>query len=468
MAVKVVVVGPLVAGLLAALVSLSSASSPGTSADGGMTPAASDKAAAFDAYLAWVRKHDSSNAGFLDAMKGLVRRGQAEWARRNLFRWVASCREWAKDSPEDICSDAQDLLDSLSETSAAAVDAGAAQEAASRGRRTQSAVDAAVEERLRAPALWHAYRFIDVQPGKRVRHNPLRLPVPQGEAAFAAREGKRAVVVATSDDVDPRGEVSVGGYVVYLSEDGGATWRGPFHTGLAEGFPFVLRDNGGARVFDGEVLQLPGDVREIDPATITFPPLHLSAKSSRRNCVVRIALSALEKDTDGDDLPDLLEERLATDPASADTDGDGVPDAWDAVPLQQDSMVSAEGRFVAAALRAPLAFAPAIVPQPGGELQIVSRGATQAPTAWVWRRTRFFVDEPILSAEQRVVSLSHKAFEAYAKKLGPIYPVRVTTLVSDGHRAIVELSESWRGSISLVEERADGSFSVTLIRTWVS
>jgi hypothetical protein len=473
MAVKLMVVKPMVAGVMAAglmaTVSLSSASTLGTPADGGITSSASDKAAAaFDAYLAWVRKDDGSPTGFLHAMKGLVRRGQPEWARQNLRRWWESCREWAKEAADDVCSDAKDLLDSLQETSAVAVDAGAAKEAPVSGQLAQSVVDAAVEERLRAPALWRAYRFIDVKPGKRLRQNPVRFPVPEGDAIFAAREGKRAVVVATSGDVDPRGEVSLGGYVVYLSEDGGTAWRGPFHTGMAEGFPFVLRDNGGARVFDGEVLQLPGDMREIDAATITFPPLHLAAKRARRNCVVRIALSALEKDTDGDGLPDLLEERLATDPQSADTDGDGVPDAWDAIPLQQDSTVSPDGRFVAAALRAPLAFTPAIVPHPGGELKIVSQRPTQAPTAWVWRRTHFFVDEPIVSAEQRVVSLSPKAFEAYAKKLGPIYPIRVTTLLSDGHRAIVQLSESWRGSTSLVEEQADGSFSVKLIRKWVS
>lgn len=447
-------------GLLAALVSLP--------ADGGASSSASDaRATAFDTYLAWVRAPDSSLTPAVLAAKALLVLGRPDWARRILVTSLNRCMEWEKASPDNVCSDVQALLSSLPETSVA-VDGGVAQEGALDGKVAQSTVDAAVEERLRAPALWRSYRIIDVKPGKRVRRAPVRLPVPQDDAVFAAREGRRAVVVTTSTDVDPRGETSMGGYVVYLSGDAGATWRGPFHTGFAAGFPFRLRDNGGAPVFDGDALQLPVDMEEIDPASIEFSWAAVSTKESRRNCIVRIPQSALEKDTDGDGLPDLLEERLATDPRSADTDGDGVPDAWDAYPLQQGSTVGPEGRFLAAALRAPMAFSPAIVHAPGGELEIIPRRATQAPTAWVWGRTRFLVDAPMLPGSSRVVSLSRHAVDAYAKKLGPIFPIRVTTLVSDGHRAVVELNESWCGSTSLVEEQADGTFSVSLIRKWVS
>jgi hypothetical protein len=55
-------------------------------------------------------------------------------------------------------------------------------------------------------------------------------------------------------------------------------------------------------------------------------------------CVVRSTLNfeELRKDSDGDGLPDAVEERLVTDPNNRDTDGDGIDDSKDLNPLCQE------------------------------------------------------------------------------------------------------------------------------------
>src|SRR4030095_8395640 len=45
-----------------------------------------------------------------------------------------------------------------------------------------------------------------------------------------------------------------------------------------------------------------------------------------------VAWADLARDTDGDGLTDLLEERIVTDPNAADTDGDGILDGRDPLP----------------------------------------------------------------------------------------------------------------------------------------
>jgi hypothetical protein len=284
---------------------------------------------------------------------------------------------------------------------------------------------------------------------------------------FAAVEGARAVAVALSREVDPRGEVSAGGYVVYLSDDAGKSWRGPLHTGFAAGFPFYLRPASTAKVFDGDVLQLPVDVREIDRASIGFPPVGLRTLREERNRLVRIPIAALEKDSDGDDLTDLLEERLGTDPNRADTDGDGVPDAWDPLPLEKGAGDASGGRFAAAVLDRPKSQA--IVHEPGSRdyhPEPPARPASRA--AWPSLPTRFIGGPAGLAGlPGRTIRLAPEALEAYAKKLGPIYPTELEIVVS-GRRAIVDVQEHWRGATYLIEEQPDGSFTTKILVSWIS
>ena len=229
---------------------------------------------------------------------------------------------------------------------------------------------------------------------------------------LAYRIARRGAINArgSARALDPRGEVRAGGYVIHLSNDGGKTWDGPHHTGFAAGFPFTVRAKSSAPAFDGEVLQLPVDVREVDPASITFPPVGLQVLRDEPDRIVRIPLAVLLRDGDDDTLTDLVEERLATDPGDKDTDDDGTPDAFDRAPLEKPAAGEAGMRFAARVLEherpAALVHAPSATrADPGGRtgeganpLAGVVRAAD--PRAPAGLRTRFIEGRAVLIEEQ--------------------------------------------------------------------
>jgi hypothetical protein len=409
----------------------------------------------FDAYVALLSRGPlgGMDLDWLRAPRLLDKLGRPDLALDRLEdtgRWCAPPRGGLP-PPRDQCAAAAKLAASIRE----------------RWKAPAATADAALLARLRAPALWHDYEVVAAPRGKAAGLKK-QLAVPDGaEVVFSAVEGTRAVAVALSREVDPRGEVSAGGYVVYLSDDAGKTWRGPFHSGFAAGFPFFVKAASTAKVFDGEVLQLPVDVQEIDPASITFPPVGLRTLRQQRGRLVRIPIALLERDSDGDDLTDLLEERLGTDPNQADTDGDGTPDAWDPLPLEKGAGDAVGGRFAAAVLDRPKL--PAVVQQPGStSFHPEPRARSAAMAAWPSVPTRFIEGAGRApSLPGRTIRLSPEALEAYAKKLGPIYPMQVDIIV-DGRRAIVDVQEHWRGVTYLVEEHPDGTVTTRILSSWIS
>lgn len=68
--------------------------------------------------------------------------------------------------------------------------------------------------------------------------------------------------------------------------------------------------------------------------------------------MLEIPFAAIDRDSDGDGLTDLAEERLITDPQSADTDGDGLPDGSDSLPqVPWTAVLDDRARALAAVLR---------------------------------------------------------------------------------------------------------------------
>ena len=158
-------------------------------------------------------------------------------------------------------------------------------------------------------------------------------PLPEGYMPVRiGRDGKRVAVISISQNYDPTGEVSQGGYWVHLSDDGGKTWHKPLYTGLAEFFPYAVLPESKMPLFDGDTLTVAVDIQELDTASITYPPVALRSKRHETNLYLRIPIADLECDSDGDGLTDIAEEHLLLDPHNPDTDGDGIPDGSDPMP----------------------------------------------------------------------------------------------------------------------------------------
>jgi hypothetical protein len=178
-------------------------------------------------------------------------------------------------------------------------------------------------------------------------------PPPGFHTVRAERSGKRVLVLALSQRLDPVGEVSGGGYWLLDSQDGGRTWSSLLYLGLRQYRPYELAKKSSLPMLDGDTLRLAASVRELDEQSITFPPIHLSTKREKKNLFLQARLSELQKDTDADGLPDLIEERFLTDPKAADTDADGLSDGEDPlpqVPAIQRGKESPEARLLMAFL----------------------------------------------------------------------------------------------------------------------
>jgi hypothetical protein len=158
-------------------------------------------------------------------------------------------------------------------------------------------------------------------------------PLPEGFLPVRFEvNGHRAVAISLSQDLDPTGEVSAGGYWVHISDDGGKTWRAPLYTGLADHWPYVALPASRLPMIDGEVLDVAVAVRELDLRSITYPPVMLATRRRADDLYLRIPLAALRQDSDGDGITDIVETHLLLDPHNPDSDGDGIPDGRDPMP----------------------------------------------------------------------------------------------------------------------------------------
>jgi len=177
-------------------------------------------------------------------------------------------------------------------------------------------------------------------------------PLPDGyQPVRVGRDKNRVAVISVSQNFDPTGEVTAGGYWVHLSEDDGKTWRRPLYTGLADHFPYVVLSASNLPLFDGDTLEVAVDVQELDLSSITYPPIGLRTRREKTGLYLRIPIAELLRDSDGDGIPDIAEEHLLLDPNNADSDGDGIPDGIDPLPnVKQAKQAAPEQQALAAFL----------------------------------------------------------------------------------------------------------------------
>jgi hypothetical protein len=347
---------------------------------------------------------------------------------------------------------------------------------------------AAVSRLLRAPA---AVRFaerplpggiapVELAPdqiAKLQKATTAGMKLPAGFGLIRAeRQGDRAAALGVAQDYDPVGEVSSGAYWVLLSSDGGRTWDPPLYTGLRVNQPYVARAVSRLPLLAGDHLQMEVEIAELDPSKIVFPPVLLEPKRTAKGLYLDIPLELLQKDSDGDGLTDLAEERLLTDPESRDTDGDGLEDGVDPlpnVPFRREGPPSASARALAAFLadtwnvdRAAIIEGIPAGPRPLCCVKDRVRTVDEKTLFLIADRGLFSALEPT----KRVVVLTADEAEAAEKKFGPFFPQRLGLFVFDrsGRRAYVVWDASWQGGQTLLEEQADGTWKAEPTESWIT
>jgi len=282
----------------------------------------------------------------------------------------------------------------------------------------------------------------------------------------------RMFAVSVSQDVDPRGEVSSGGYWLHLSFDRGQHWEGPYYLGFVEQYPYVVQTVSRMPAFSGNHAQIEVERREVDESSITFPPTGLRAKNVETNLVLDVDLDAVRRDSDGDGLTDLLEEKLLLDPRVRDTDADGLDDGDDPLPLTPRAAddLGENGRLWMVLV--PGIFGgPAPIQQsaaPGNESSVMSRQALPFAS----ERTLFLEAArcPVPHAARiRTICLSSELMKRYRVKFGATYPMEMPDIAydRDRQRVLISYSLGWRGGV-LVAVWKDGDLSIEEIVSWIT
>lgn len=306
------------------------------------------------------------------------------------------------------------------------------------------------------------------------QRNAIPMP-PKSKPIRIERVGTSIVAIVASQDYDPVGEVSSGAYWVVISRDDGKSWSKPLYTGLRINQPYRLRRFSDLPILSGSTLQIETDIWELDEDRIMFPPTNLRAKRQASGYFLSIPVAALERDSDGDGLTDLAEERLITDPFASDTDGDGIPDNIDPLPhVPQGGPADERAGVVAAALAHIGDYQSAAVISDGA-----SATTSNDPLVGIERpslskqRTVFFMGNRSLFNSlvlpQRIIVLSPDEFQSARSKFGFFLPMQFTTILLDHsqRRAIVVWSASWRGGVLRLDKK-DGKWEVTGGHGWIT
>ena len=293
------------------------------------------------------------------------------------------------------------------------------------------------------------------------------------------RNGRQATAIGLSQDYDAAGEVSGGAYWVVRSEDGGETWGRPLYTGLRAMQPYSIRSFSHLPLVAGDHLHIEVDIRELDTSVITFPPVSRAFKRERSGLYLDVAWADLERDSDGDGLTDLAEERLLTDPLVADSDGDGIPDGEDPLPhVARSAKPSVRGELIAAALPAASgieALARILTGDPGG--QDAGKADLLAmrsdAVAFTSRKTTFIEgdrrDFAGLSFGGRVVVLTPAESELARKRFGVHFPSSIKVFVDhSGTKALVIWNSSWRGSTIRLRKEGGKWEEMTPVGFWIT
>ena len=247
--------------------------------------------------------------------------------------------------------------------------------------------------------------------------------------------GKERLALAVSSEVDPYSVFVPGGWWLYHSTDGGATWE-KVYTGVREMQPYSLvKDSRVPMLGDGDI-RIEADVHE--RAQWYVKP--------RRRVLLAFSWSDLRRDTDGDGLSDLVEDRIVTDPHNRDTDGDGIEDSSDPLPHVASS-----------------------TPSGSAEEEVLAMVLNQFQASG----TAFFIGDRSLVAasgvKARLIVLTRDEADAYGAKFGRTAFGDLSFLIvrRDGKKATLYVNYASSGN-TYEFEKVDGVWTMHDRGGWVS
>lgn len=145
-------------------------------------------------------------------------------------------------------------------------------------------------------------------------------PLPSGHLPVRFEQrGNQVAAITLSQDLDPNGEVTPGGYWVVLSADGGRHWQLPLYTGLAANFPYVVVENSSMPMLAGDSFDIEVEVAEIDTASITYPPVGLRTRRRAKGIFLTLPLAELQRDSNDDGFTDIEAHHLLLDAPATST-----------------------------------------------------------------------------------------------------------------------------------------------------
>ncbi len=303
----------------------------------------------------------------------------------------------------------------------------------------------------------------------------LPVPLPQGYwPVRLERIGAEMVALADSQSVDPTGEVSGGGYWLFISKDG-KHWGPAIYTGLRIYRPYVVVPKSRLPILsaDGQRVQVEVEIRELDEEKIVFPPICMATKRTRTGLFLEAPIATLERDTDGDGLSDLLEERLMLNPNNRDSDGDGIADGADAMPNVSDADQPSPDAAILKAFFELGEYAPPGIMTGGltapGDASIPMYDVALRPTDKVLFVEAGGLDFHGLKPNRRIVVLQPDQMEEAVKRFGHFYPLSFGDVLrsADGKKVFFKYTEHWRGG-AIHAEFKGGVWVLTSLGRWVT
>jgi len=310
----------------------------------------------------------------------------------------------------------------------------------------------------------------------------LELPVNASSVLRYERTGAEQALIFRSQEYDLAGEIPA--YGIWFAHTQNGTWAEAAYLGLQAYFPYVVTPGSALTMVKDGHLRIEVQAREIDPDSITYPPVATRLKRVEDGLWLDFDLALVTADSDADGLSDIAEHRLGLNPGAPDTDKDGLLDGSDPVPLTpfDRSARPEDVRAAVTILKTLYRFDEgAIIVAPSstkGEtlddiLAAVAGGPRpQRPSV----HTMFVVGDPALFAGVRTpfrlivytpTDLNALARDGDAPFLPPHIVEHFRSL--DGNRHFVEWSAGWVGGSFLMDcSKGLAMCGVSVISSWIT